>query len=88
MPLLNLNAESGMCEGSKAIVRRVLPICVGAGLFAEKKSGHREFTHHVPLQAPDSGLPFTLSRYQFPLLPCFGITVNKSKRKTTHRVGL
>ena len=44
MILRNLNAANGMCNGSKAIVRRIHPRCVEVEIFPEKKSGKREFT--------------------------------------------
>ena len=65
MILRNLNAANGMCNGSNAIVR-IHPRCFEVEIFPEKKSGKREFSPRLPLQAPDSGLPFNLARYQFP----------------------
>ena len=85
--LRDLNAASGMCNGSKAIVRRIRHRCVEVEISPEKKTGKREFTTRLPLQAPDSGAPFALVRYQCPLRPCCAITVNKIQRQTTQRVG-
>ena len=37
---------------------------------------------------PDSGLPFTLRRRQFPIRPCFAMTINKAQGQTLRFVGL
>ena len=36
----------------------------------------------------DSDLPFQLKRVQFPVLPAFAITINKSQGQTFDRVGI
>ena len=42
-------------------------------------------THQSPTLP---GLPFTLQRRQFPLKPCFAMTINKSQSQTLTRVGV
>ena len=46
--LRNLNAAHGMCNGSKAIARRIRTRCVEAERFPSKNSGLREFTPPPP----------------------------------------
>ena len=36
----------------------------------------------------ESDLPFTLKRVQFPVLPAFAVTINKSQGQTFDRVGI
>ena len=88
MLLRNLNPDHGMCNGSKAIVRRISQKCVEVEMFTGKQSGSREFIPRLPLQSADTDLPFTLVRFQFPLRPCFAISMNKSQGQTLLRVGI
>ena len=40
------------------------------------------------MRPTDGTYPFDLTRKQFPVRPCFGITSNKSQGQTLERVGL
>ena len=86
MPLMHLNAEHGMCNGSKSIVGGIRPMCVEVEVYTWKFSGSREFAHSLPLHPSDTDLPFKLVRYKFPLRPCVAISMYKSQGKTLQRV--
>ena len=88
MLLRNLNAEHGMCNGGKSIVRRIHPMCVDVEVYTGKFPGWRAFIPRLPLQPSGADLPFTLVRYQFPLRPCFAISMNKSQGEPLMRVGI
>lgn len=66
MILLNLNAASGMRNGSKSILRRTRPRRVEVDIAPERNSGLREFTARLPLQSSDSDPPFPSGRYHTP----------------------
>jgi hypothetical protein len=42
----------------------------------------------IRITPSDSGLPFTLTRTQFPVRPAFAITINKSQGQTLKAVGV
>jgi ATP-dependent DNA helicase PIF1 len=42
----------------------------------------------IKLFSKDGDLPYTLERVQFPVRPCFAITVNKSQGQSLHTVGV
>ncbi|XP_065318878.1 uncharacterized protein LOC135926873 [Gordionus sp. m RMFG-2023] len=50
--------------------------------------GYRVFLPRIDLAPSDSQLPFTLKRRQFPIIPAFVITINKSQGQTFDHVGL
>ena len=66
MLLRNLNPDHDMCNGTKAIVRRISQRCVEIDLFPGKYSGSREFIPMPPLRTPDRDIPPTSARFQFP----------------------
>ena len=88
MILRNLNSDRGMCNGSRGIVRRIHPKCVEIELFGGRNEGSREFIPRIPPHTTDSNLPFILARYQFPLRPCFAMSINKCQGHTLLRVGI
>ena len=88
MLLRSLNPEHGMSNGGNAIVRRIHSRCVEVEVYTGKFSGSREFIPRLPLHPSDTDLPFTLARYQFPLRPCFAISMNKSQGQPLMRVGI
>ena len=57
-------------------------------IFTGKNSGSREFIPRPTIQSPDTDLPFTFVRFQFPIRPCFAISMNKSQGQTFLRVGI
>ena len=42
----------------------------------------------IRLQPSDTTLPFTFQRQQFPLRPCFALTINKAQGQSLRIVGL
>ncbi|GFS19264.1 ATP-dependent DNA helicase [Elysia marginata] len=42
----------------------------------------------IRLQPSDTALPFTFQRQQFPLRPCFSLTINKAQGQSLRVVGL
>ncbi|KAK1345859.1 hypothetical protein QTO34_008324 [Cnephaeus nilssonii] len=42
----------------------------------------------IDLSPSDTGLPFKLIQRQFPMMPAFAMTINKSQRQTLDKVGI
>ena len=62
------------------------------GMFTRSRKGHsNNETHLIPkikLQLSDTTLPSTFQRQQFPLRPCFALTINKAQGQSYKVVGL
>ena len=90
MVLRSLNPPRLM-NGTRCIVtkplRNVIEVNIAVGSFKHE-------THLIPrirLQPSDSILPITLQRQNFPLRPCFGLTIiiiSKAQGQTLQVVGL
>ena len=70
------------------IVRAISQRCVEMELAAGQHRGRREFLPRIPMEPSDTDLPFALTRLQFPIRPCFAMTINKSQGQTLDFVGL
>ena len=88
MLLRNMNGARGQANGTRLIVRGFGNFVIDAEIISGKNIGARVFIPRIPLIASDSGLPFQLRRYQFPLRPAFGMTINKSQGQTLDKIGI
>ena len=57
---------------------------VSCGAF----QGNRIFIPRIKMRPTDGTYPFDLTRKQFSVRPCFGITSNKSQGQNLERVGI
>uniref|UniRef100_A0A1J3IDF8 ATP-dependent DNA helicase PIF1 n=1 Tax=Noccaea caerulescens TaxID=107243 RepID=A0A1J3IDF8_NOCCA len=51
-------------------------------------SGDKVFIPRMLLSPTDVKLPFRFQRRQFPISPCFGMTINKSQGQSLYNVGI
>jgi hypothetical protein len=82
----NLDQQSGLVNGVQVVCAEVRPHTVTVRL----PSG---VTHVIPritfvITPHDSGLPFAISRRQFPLMPSYALTVHRVQGQTLQRLGL
>ncbi len=90
MPLRNLGGNTGGCNGTRMFVVRITPRTLTAE-FADGELGAQKVQltiPRIPLTASDSGMPYTMTRRQFPVRPAFVITINKSQGQTFKMVGI
>ena len=88
MLLRNLDAANGLCNGTRLLVKDMQEHVVECEIITGAHVGKRVFIPRITLTPSDTGLPFNLSRRQFPFKPCFGMTINKSQSQTLNKVGL
>ncbi|XP_065321187.1 ATP-dependent DNA helicase PIF1-like [Gordionus sp. m RMFG-2023] len=88
MLLRNLSPKKGLCNGTRLIIRHLHINFIDAEVLAGTNKGYRVFLPRIDLAPSDSQLPFTLKRQQFPIIPAFVITINKSQGQTFDHVGL
>ncbi|KAK1343798.1 hypothetical protein QTO34_014351 [Cnephaeus nilssonii] len=58
------------------------------GLCNGSVEGEVVLIPRIDLSPSDTGLPFKLIRRQFPMMPAFAMTINKSQGQTLDRVGI
>ncbi|XP_065320848.1 ATP-dependent DNA helicase PIF1-like [Gordionus sp. m RMFG-2023] len=88
MLLRNLSPKKGLCNGTRLIIRHLHINFIDAEVLTGTTKRYRVFFPRIDLAPSDSQLPFTLKRRQFPIIPAFVITINKSQGQTFDHVGL
>jgi hypothetical protein len=88
MLLHNLDPSTGLCNGTRLIVRRFTMRVVEAKIITGKGAGNVAFISRIKFISDNSDLPFTFARKQFPLRLAYAMTINKSQGQTLSHVGL
>jgi ATP-dependent DNA helicase PIF1 len=89
MLIRNLDAGHGLCNGTRLVLKKAvrnLLTCVIAtpGPFL----GTEVLIPRCKLITDNCGMPFELCRVQFPVVPAWSMTINKSQGQTMSMVGL
>jgi PIF1-like helicase/Helicase len=88
MMLRNLNPTEGLCNGTRLIVTRLATRVIEAEIITGTNIGNKVQIPRIIFHARDQRLPFVLKRRQFPVRPCFAMTINKSQGQTLDKVGV
>ena len=88
MLLRNLNPQQGLCNGTRLIITHLHTNAIRAIILSNCNHGSVVLIPRIDLAPSDSNLPFTLKRRQFPVIPAFAMTINKSQGQTFERVGI
>ena len=89
MLLRNLDAKRGMCNGTRLIISRMAKrVLESRKSLGEFKGEARVIPRATIDYSKSSGLPFTLSRLQFPVKLAFGMAINKSQGQSLQYVGI
>lgn len=88
MLLRNLNPKKGMCNGTRLMVEELANNFIKAKILTECSRGAFVFIPRIDLAPSDTTLPFILKRRQFPVIPAYAITINKSQGQTFDYVGI
>ena len=88
MLLRNLNPLNGLCNGTRLIIKRMLPRIIECEISIGEKSGKKVFIPRITLITTDIKLPYDLKRVQFKLQPAFVMTINKSQGQSLKMVGI
>ena len=88
MLMRNMDPHKGHCNGTKYVITRLHTNIIEAEISGGSYEGNRIFIPRIRMKPTDGSYPFELTRKQFPVRPCFGITSNKSQGQTLKRVGL
>jgi len=75
-------------NGTRCTVYRMSPNVIEVILINGPAAGKHALIPRIPLIPSDSDLPFQFRRLQFPLRPCFAMTINKAQGQTFSIIGL
>ena len=80
MLLRNLDPKHGLCNGTRLLLTRMANRVLEGRILAGQFKGQSRLIPRITLDSSkSSGLPFTLSRLQFPVRLAFAMTINKSQ---------
>ncbi|KAJ9555986.1 hypothetical protein OSB04_010600 [Centaurea solstitialis] len=88
MLLRNLNQMTGLCNGTRMIIRQLLPRIIEAEVITGIQMGYKVYIPRITLNHNDKQLPFIFKRTQFPVKLCYAMTINKSQGQSLNRIGV
>lgn len=88
MLLRNLNPKKGLCNGTRLMIVKLGANCIGAKIISEFNKGEEVLIPRIDIKPSDTTLPFVLKRRQFPIIPAYAMTINKSQGQTFDHVGI
>ncbi|XP_022841841.1 uncharacterized protein LOC111365518 [Olea europaea var. sylvestris] len=89
MLLRNINHSEGLCNGTRLIYRKFERNVILVEITTGKYRGKQVFLPRIPfipLKTDRTTIPF--KRTQFPIRPCFAMTINKAQDQPLDFVGL
>ena len=88
MLLRNINPRSGLCNGTRVILEYATSRVVRIRIAAGSHVGDIHFLPRMTFVTNEGILPCVLSRRQFPIVPAFVMTINKSQGQTFDHVSV
>ena len=90
--LRNLNTKQGVVNGTRMIKLPALPrdskYSLRCRLITGNNTGNIVLLPRISLSPTEGSLPFNLIRKQFPVRPCFSMTINKSQGQGFNTFGI
>ncbi|XP_071688688.1 uncharacterized protein [Rutidosis leptorrhynchoides] len=88
MLLRNLSPSSGMCNGTHLIITEFQKFVLQARIITGSHVGKSVIIPRIVLTSTQTKWPFVIQRIQFPVRPCYAMTINKSQGQSLKFVGL
>jgi PIF1-like helicase/Helicase len=88
MLLRNLRPRDGLCNGTRLVITKLERHVIEAMILTGDYKGSRHLIPRIDLSTLDGELPWIVTRRQFPIRPCFAMTVNKSQGQSLETVGI
>ena len=86
--LRNVDSPAGACNGARLMIRSLSKNLIDAELMSGKNAGNRVYIPRMDLTPAKNLYAFQLHRRQFPVLPAFGMTINKSQGQSFEKFGI
>ncbi|GJU50580.1 DNA helicase [Tanacetum coccineum] len=88
MLLRNINFAGGLCNGTRLIVKQLLPKVIEAQIIMGTMVSQKVFLPRIPLTTKDPRTPFIFKRKQFSMKVCYAMTVNKLQGQSLKKIGV
>ena len=88
MLLRNLDPKSGLCNGTRLIIKDMQNHILDCEIASGDQIGNRVFIPRIPLISSGIQIPFQFKRKQFPVRPAFAMTINKAQGQTMKLLGI
>ncbi|XP_062000159.1 uncharacterized protein LOC133717461 [Rosa rugosa] len=88
MLLRNLNQVTGLCNGTRLIITNLFDRLIEAKILTGNNTGEKCFIPRIIFTATENKWPFIFKRRQFPVRPCYAMTINKSQGQSLNQVGI
>ncbi len=90
MLLTNICPAKGLTNGTRLICKQLLPTLIDAEVVTGSNKGDRIFIPRITRfsNQNDRTMPVRFARRQFPVRPCFAMTINKSQGQTFQSLGV
>ncbi|XP_071693070.1 uncharacterized protein [Rutidosis leptorrhynchoides] len=88
MLLRNINPSAGLCNGTRLIITEFQKFVLYARVITGSHIATMAIIPRIVLTSTQSKWPFIMQRIQFPVKPCYAMTINKSQGQTLQFVGV
>nr|GEV86403.1 ATP-dependent DNA helicase PIF1-like [Tanacetum cinerariifolium] len=88
MLIRNVNPRKGLCNGTRLIITDLGQFVIWAKILTGSHVVDNVLIYMIILRSIQSKWPFVLNRRQFPIRPCYAMTINKSQGQSLNHVGL
>ncbi len=75
-------------NGTRLLVKRLASKMIECEIVTGVSKGSTVFLPRIPIHVQDSELPFNMTRLQFPVRPCFSMTINKAQGQSMDTIGI
>ncbi len=75
-------------NGTRLMIRKLGSKMIECEVVTGISQGQSIFLPRIPFYLKDSELPFNMTRLQFPVRPCFAMTINKSQGQSMDTIGI
>jgi ATP-dependent DNA helicase PIF1 len=86
--ILLRNIRKGLCNGTRLIVKEIKQTYLYLTVLTGQAAGKDVYLPRMELTSTNDSLPFKFKRVQYPVVPCFAITINKAQGQTFNHVGV
>jgi ATP-dependent DNA helicase PIF1 len=84
----NINPAAGLCNGTRLIIKNIYTRLIEAEIAIGERKGTVVFIPKMQLIPTETDLPFEFTRFQFPIRPCFSMSINKAQGQTLDYVSI